>query len=110
MTLRHVGFTPVPPGPKPGFDHADTHLDPRGSQLFVAHMGADRVDILDCRSGTYLGAITDLPGVAGVLIDTEQDLFFTSYRAAGRGHPVPLFGPDAHRSGLGRSAAKRARV
>ena len=88
MTLRHVGFTPVPPGAKPGFDHADTNLDPRGSQLFVAHTGADRVDILDCRSGTYLGTITDLPGVAGVLIDSEQDLLFTSERAAGR---VSLF-------------------
>jgi len=88
VTLRHVGFTPVPPGAKPGFDHADTYRDPRGSKLFVAHTGADRVDILDCRSGTYLGAITDLPGVAGVLIDSEQDLLFTSERAAGR---VSLF-------------------
>ena len=88
MTLRHVGFTPVPPGAKPGFDHADTYLDPGGSKLFVAHTGADRVDILDCRTGTYLGAFADLPGVAGVLIDSEQDLLFTSERAAGR---VSLF-------------------
>jgi DNA-binding beta-propeller fold protein YncE len=88
VTLRHVGFTPVPPGARPGFDHADTYVDPRGSQLFVAHTGADRVDILDCRSGTYLGAIPDLPGVAGVLIESQQDLLFTSERAAGR---VSLF-------------------
>jgi len=88
VTLRHVGFTPVPPGAKPGFDHADTYLDARGGKLFVAHAGADRVDILDCQSGTYLGAITDLPGVAGVLIDSQQDLLFTSERAAGR---VSLF-------------------
>lgn len=88
MTLRHIGFTPVLPGPKPGFDHADTYLDPRGSQLFVAHTGADRVDILDCSSGMYLGAIPDLSGVAGVLIDSGQDLLFTSERAAGR---VSLF-------------------
>jgi len=88
VSLRHVGFTPVPPGAKPGFDHADTYLDPHGSKLFVAHTGADRVDILDGRSGRYLGAITDLPGVAGVLIDSEQDLLFTSERAAGR---VSLF-------------------
>jgi len=91
VTLRHVGFTPVPPGAKPGFDHADTYFDPRGSQLFVAHTGADRVDILDSRSGRYLGAIQDLPGVAGVLIDSEQDLLFTSDRAAGR---VSLFRPS----------------
>ena len=88
MTLRHVGFTPVPPGAKPGFDHADTYVDPCGSRVFVAHTGADRVDILDCRSATYLGGIPDLPGVAGVLIDSGQDLLFTSDRAAGR---VSLF-------------------
>src|SRR5207237_6951173 len=85
VTLRHVGFTPVPPGAKPGFDHADTYLDPRGSRLYVAHTGADRIDVLDCRGATYIGRITDLPGVAGVLIDSEQDLLFTSDRAAGRG-------------------------
>ena len=88
MTLRHVGFTPVPPGAKPGFDHADTYLHPRGSRLYVAHTGADRIDVLDCRDATYIGPITDLPGVAGVLIDSEQDLLFTSDRAAGR---VSLF-------------------
>jgi len=88
VTLRHVGFTPVPPGPKPGFDHADTYITPTGSRVYVAHTGADRVDVLDCRSGAYVGAVRDLPGVAGVLIDSEQDLLFTSDRAAGR---VSLF-------------------
>jgi len=88
VTLRHVGFTPVPPGAKQGFDHADTYVDPHGSKLFVAHTGADRVDVLDCRTGRYLEAIPDLPGVAGVLIDSERDLLFTSDRAAGR---VSLF-------------------
>lgn len=82
MTLRHVGFTAVPPGAKAGFDHADTYLDPRGSRLYVAHTGADRVDVLDCKSGRYLRSIAGLPGVAGVLIDTEEDLLFTSDRAA----------------------------
>jgi DNA-binding beta-propeller fold protein YncE len=80
--LRHVGLTAVPPGAKAGFDHADTYLDPRGSRLYVAHTGADRVDVLDCKSGAYLRSIAGLPGVAGVLIDTEKDLLFTSDRAA----------------------------
>lgn len=84
MTLRRVGFTAVPPGAKPGFDHADTYLDPAGSRLYVAHTGADRVDVLDCRTGRYLRAISDLPGVAGVLVDTARDLLFTSDRAAAR--------------------------
>ena len=84
MTLRHVGFTPVPPGAKSGFDHADTYLDPRGSRLYVAHTGADRIDVIDCRTGVYLRALSGLPGVAGVLIDNAQGLLFTSDRAAAR--------------------------
>jgi DNA-binding beta-propeller fold protein YncE len=82
LTLRRVGFTAVPSGAKAGFDHADTYLDPRGSRLYVAHTGADRVDVLDCTSGAYLRSIAGLPGVAGVLIDSENDLLFTSDRAA----------------------------
>jgi DNA-binding beta-propeller fold protein YncE len=84
VTLRRVGFTEVPHGAKPGFDHADTYLDPAGSRLYVAHTGADRVDVLDCLTGRYLRAIPDLPGVAGVLIDSKHDLLFTSDRAAAR--------------------------
>ena len=84
MTLRHIGFTPVPPGAKAGFDHADTFLDPRGSRLYVAHTGADRLDVLDCMSGAYLRSIAGFPGVAGVLIDSANDLLFTSDRAAAR--------------------------
>ncbi len=82
--MRHVGFTAVPPGAKPGFDHADTYLDPRGSRLYVAHTGAGGIDVLACNSGAYLRSIAGFPGVAGVLIDSENDLFFTSDRAAAR--------------------------
>jgi DNA-binding beta-propeller fold protein YncE len=84
LTLRHIGFTPVPPGAKAGFDHADTFLDRRGSRLYVAHTGADRLDVLDCMSGAYLRSIAGFPGVAGVLIDSANDLLFTSDRAAAR--------------------------
>ena len=84
MTLRRVGFTAVPPGATAGFDHADTYLDPSGSRLYVAHTGADRLDVFDCKSGTYLRSIAGHPGVAGVLIDSANDLMFTSDRAAAR--------------------------
>jgi DNA-binding beta-propeller fold protein YncE len=84
VTLRRVGFTAVPPGAKPGFDHADTYLDPRGSRLYVARTGADRLEVLDCTSGTYLRSISGFPGVAGVLIDSKADLLFTSDRSAAR--------------------------
>jgi DNA-binding beta-propeller fold protein YncE len=84
LTLRRVGFTAVPPGANAGFDHADTYLDPSGSRLYVAHTGADRLDVLECKSGAYLRSIPGFPGVAGVLIDSESDLLFTSDRAAAR--------------------------
>ena len=66
MSLSRVGFLPIPPGGEPGFDHADVHR-PSG-RMYVAHTGADRVDVLDCRARTFLRSLPDLPGVAGVLI------------------------------------------
>jgi DNA-binding beta-propeller fold protein YncE len=82
MSLRRAGFVPLPPGAAPGFDHADTYL--AGDRLYVAHTGADRVDVIDCGSRAFLRSLPDLPGVAGVLIDEDHDLLFTSDRAAGR--------------------------
>src|SRR2546426_8255154 len=78
MALQRVGFVAVPPGAAPGFDHADLHR-PSG-RLYVAHTGADRVDVIDCASSAYLRAIPDLPGVAGVLVDEPHDLLATTDR------------------------------
>jgi len=52
--------------------------------MYVAHTGADRVDVLDCEQQRFLGSLPDLPGVAGVLVDEEHDLLFTSDRGAAR--------------------------
>lgn len=82
MSLTRVGFIPIPPGDEPGFDHADIHR--AGRRLYVAHTGADRVDVLDCEERRFLRSLPELPGVAGVLIDEEHDLLFTSDRAAAR--------------------------
>ncbi len=83
MSLVRAGFIPIPPGAKPGFDHADVHRELR--RLYVAHTGADRIEVLDCNARTYLRALpAELPGVAGVLIDEEHDLLFSSDRGAAR--------------------------
>ena len=82
MTLVRDGFIPLPPGARPGFDHADTFL--AGRRIYVAHTGADRVDVIDCELQTFLRSLPDLPGVAGVLIDEEHELLFTSDRGAAR--------------------------
>ena len=83
MPLVRSGFIPIPAGRRPGFDHADIYRDSSGaSRLYVAHTGADRVDVIDCQAGAYLRALPGHPGVAGVLIDSGQDLLFTSDREA----------------------------
>jgi hypothetical protein len=83
MSLVRTGFISIPPGANPGFDHADVSV--RGRRMYVAHTGADRIDVLGCDSRTYLHALpAELPGVAGVLIDQDHDLLFSSDRAAAR--------------------------
>jgi DNA-binding beta-propeller fold protein YncE len=82
MTLARVGFVAIPPGAQPGFDHADIYQ--AGRRMYVAHTGADRVDVLDCATHTFLHSLPDLPGVAGVLVDAEHDLLLTSDRGAAR--------------------------
>ena len=88
MSLHRIGFIPVPPGREPGFDHADIWLGEGGPRMYLAHTGADRVDVIDCGAKEFLRSLDDLPGVAGVLIDGEHDLLVTSDRGCGR---VSLF-------------------
>ena len=82
MSLVRAGFVPLPPGARPGFDHADVYQ--AGRRMYVAHTGADRVDVLDCERQVFVCSLPDLPGVAGVLIDEAHDLLFTSDREAAR--------------------------
>ena len=83
MSLARVGFIAIPTGEAPGFDHADVHRQRR--RIYVAHTGADRIEVLDCNARSYLGALpAELPGVAGVLVDEKQELLFSSDRGAAR--------------------------
>jgi DNA-binding beta-propeller fold protein YncE len=82
VALTRVGFVPIPPGSAPGFDHADVYRP--GGRLYVAHTGADRVDVIDCGRRVFERSLPDLPGVAGVLVDEEHDVLFTSDRGAAR--------------------------
>ena len=85
MALVRSGFIAIPPGARPGFDHADIYPDGTGAaRLYVAHTGADRVEVIDCAADAWLRALPGHPGVAGVLIDAGSDLLFTSDRAASR--------------------------
>jgi hypothetical protein len=71
MSLVRAGFIPIPPGGKPG--------------MYVAHTGADGIEVLDCERRSHLRMLpVELPGVAGVLINQDDDLLFSSDRAAAR--------------------------
>ena len=61
-----------------GFDHAAVHS--RLSRLYVAHTANNSVDVVDTSQDQYLYSIPNLSGVAGVLIDENQNLGFTSNR------------------------------
>ncbi len=86
MALTKVGFISIPRGEQPGFDHADVYRPdvPAASRLYVAHTGADRIEVIDCLSNSYLHFLPDVPGVAGILIDNEHDLLFSSDRGCAR--------------------------
>jgi DNA-binding beta-propeller fold protein YncE len=86
MALEKAGFISIPRGKQPGFDHADVYRReaPAASRLYVAHTGADRIDVIDCISNSYLRFLPEVPGVAGILIDNEQDLLFSSDRGCAR--------------------------
>src|SRR5262245_12412223 len=86
MALKTTGFIPIPPGKQPGFDHADVYRReaPATSRLYVAHTGADCIDVIDSLSNSYLHSLPDVPGVAGILINNQQDLLFSSDRGCAR--------------------------
>jgi DNA-binding beta-propeller fold protein YncE len=84
VTFRRVGTVAVPPGARPGFDHADVYLSGQQSRMYVAHTGADRIDVFDCARREYLRHLLGHPGVAGVLIDSRLDLLLATDRAAAR--------------------------
>jgi DNA-binding beta-propeller fold protein YncE len=82
MSLERIGFVPLPRGDEAGFDHADVYVP--GRLVYVAHTGADRVDVVDGATDTFVRSLPDLPGVAGVLIDEADDFLFTSDRGCAR--------------------------
>jgi len=90
MALEHIGYIALPPHAAPGgFDHAAVHGG-RGL-LYVAHTANDAVDVIDCRTNTYLRSIAHLTAVAGALVSETQDLVFTSNRGE---NTVGIFSPS----------------
>jgi DNA-binding beta-propeller fold protein YncE len=82
MTLRRVAAIAVPAGARPGFDHGDVYLSAGATRMYVAHTGADRIDVFDCACHEYLHDLRGHAGVAGVLIDSQRDVLLATDRAA----------------------------
>jgi serine/threonine-protein kinase len=62
--------------------------------VYVAHTGADRVDVIDCVRRLHVGSLENVPGVAGVLVDEAHNLLITSDREAAH---VSVFRCSDHR-------------
>jgi DNA-binding beta-propeller fold protein YncE len=79
MGLIEVARISLPEhAPEGGFDHAA--VDTRASRLYVAHTSNNALDIVDLERRQFLRSIPSLPGVAGVWVDEDRSLLFTSNR------------------------------
>ena len=79
MMLERVGEISLPAHAGPGgFDHAAVHN--RRRRLYVAHTANNALDVIDCKTSTYVRSIPRLDAVAGALVSEEHDLVFTSNR------------------------------
>jgi DNA-binding beta-propeller fold protein YncE len=87
--LQHLGYVALPEhDASGGFDHAAVHA--ASGHVYVAHTANNAVDVFDPRSQRHLYSISDLPGVAGVLVSDEAQLIITSNRAE---HTIGIFRP-----------------
>jgi hypothetical protein len=59
VSLVRAGFIPIPAGAKPGFDHAD--IDRGGRRIYVAHTGANRIEVLDCETRAICALFRSCP-------------------------------------------------
>jgi hypothetical protein len=104
MALTRKCFIPIPPGKRADFDHADIYRSksPATSRLYIAHTGADRIEVIECSSNSHVRSLPDVPGVAGVLIDSTQDFLFSSDRGCARISNLSLLRRNTAWSGRGR--------
>jgi DNA-binding beta-propeller fold protein YncE len=81
MALELEGYIELPEHQAAGgFDHAAVHRGLR--RLYVAHTANDAIDVIDLERGRYSHSIEGLGGVAGALVSEDDDLLFSSNRAA----------------------------
>jgi YVTN family beta-propeller protein len=75
LTLKLVRDVPLPGGPS-RFDYQ--WMDSTTGRLYIAHLGADSIDVFDLRAGKVVGVIEGLPSVHGVVAVPERHLVFAT--------------------------------
>lgn len=85
--LREVVDIPLP-GDAVRFDYQS--LDPTTGRLYIAHMGADQVVVVDTATGSVVGVVKNVPKATGVL--AVPDVGFV-YAAAPGDHNVDVIDP-----------------
>jgi YVTN family beta-propeller protein len=75
LPLKLVRDVPLPGGPT-RFDYQ--WVDPASGRLYIAHLGADSVDVFDLRAGKVIGVIEGLPSVHGVVAAPERHRVFAT--------------------------------
>jgi DNA-binding beta-propeller fold protein YncE len=53
-------------------------LDTRNDNLYLAHISAGAVDIIDVKSGKYVGSVTGTTDVKGVALSSDPNIIYTS--------------------------------
>ncbi len=65
-------FIAIPNSQGSAFDHGA--YDPQTQRVFVAHTGANTLDVLDHRAGRHLHTLPDFPEAAGIVVGNGQVL------------------------------------
>jgi DNA-binding beta-propeller fold protein YncE len=73
--LRQVADVPLPGGPS-RFDYQS--FDPATGRLWIAHMGAGQLVVVDTKTRSVAGTVQDLPKVTGVLVVPELDRVYAA--------------------------------
>jgi len=74
--LRAVGYIEIP-GPKgKRFDYLTIH--PEKQYLFVTHLGAGLLYVVDLKSNNVIKTISDVPGIEGVEVAPDVNKIYTS--------------------------------
>jgi DNA-binding beta-propeller fold protein YncE len=75
VPLRRIADVRLPDSPS-RFDYQD--VDPTRRRLYVAHLGASKVDVVDLDQLTAVGAVDDVSDVHGVRVAPDLGVVFAS--------------------------------